>query len=96
MRKQTEMAEYAEIISSIFFLEFPHFFCIFRIFPQRTLFDAEINGNGGIRGNCIVQILPLVSALFLHFLHFSATHSLDAETDGNGGMRGNYFIHILP
>ena len=58
MRKQTEMAEYAEIISSIFFLVFPHCFRIFCIFPQRTFFDSEINVNGGIRGNCIVQILP--------------------------------------
>ena len=74
MRKQTEMAEYAEIISSIFFLVFPHCFRIFCIFPQRTLFDSEINGNGGIRGNYFIHILPCVSALSLHFLHFSATH----------------------
>ncbi len=52
------MAEYAEIILSTSFLEFPHFFRIFCIFPQLVLLDAEIHGNGGIRGNYIVNIIP--------------------------------------
>ena len=52
------MAEYAEILLTLSFLEFPHFFRIFCVFPRLVLLDAETDGNGGIRGNFIDIIIP--------------------------------------
>ena len=63
MRKQAEIAEYAEIILSTPFLEFPHFFRSFCILPQLVFLmrkQAEIAEYAEI----------ISSTSFLMFPHF--------------------------
>ena len=52
MRKHTEMVEYAEIILSVSFLEFPHFFRMLPLFSAISLIQYAGHHGYLYRKNC--------------------------------------------